>query len=237
MRRHKFLFCLITLTLLFLTGFAIRNYVDQDADKAYTPDNLIRFHVIANSDSSADQNLKLKVRDAVLSALKPDLDRAGTPAEARQTIKKQLDNLEQVARTEVAREGFDYDVSAQYGRFVFPAKTYGSMTLAEGSYPALKLVIGAGEGHNWWCVLFPPLCFVNIANSVATEPDSQDKQDSHDIAAPVLAPGENEDSGKSRVRVKMIEMLDSSKGRMMRVLAPSGTTERSPVTEKNRQKK
>jgi len=221
MVRYKLLICLIALSLLFLTGFAIGNYIDRNADKAYTPGNLIRFHVVANSDSAADQNLKLKVRDVVLSALKPELERARTPVEAQRTVERQLGKLEQVARAEVAREGFRYDVSARFGRYIFPAKTYGTVTLPGGAYPALKVVIGTGAGHNWWCVLFPPLCFVNISNSVVAEPEN----DSHEAAAPVLAP-EGGDSTKTKVRVKMIEMLHSSRTKMIRVLAPAGTAGR-----------
>lgn len=118
--------------------------------------NAVRLHVLANSDSAADQALKCKVRDAILDAT-VDWD-ATTPAEARRLAQESLPRLQAVAEQIVAAEGHDYPVAVEMGRTYFPTRQYDAVTLPAGNYEAVRVLIGAGEGQNWWCVLFPPLC-------------------------------------------------------------------------------
>ena len=121
-------------------------------------DNVVRLHVIANSDSEADQALKLKVRDAVLSAGKELFQACRTREEAIQMIEANRDLLQEAARATVAQEGFDYPVSLSLGLEEYPTKRYDAVCFPSGEYLSLQVVIGEGDGQNWWCVLFPPLC-------------------------------------------------------------------------------
>ena len=137
--------------------------------QAHLAQEVLRFHVLANSDSDADQALKLKVRDSVLGFLEetmPEMDGAsGTAAWMREHI----DDIEAVSRETVAAEGADYPVSAAVTTCWFPDRTYGDLTFPAGNYEALRVEIGAAEGHNWWCVLYPGLCFLDSANAVVPE--------------------------------------------------------------------
>ena len=119
---------------------------------------MIRLHVIAHSDSTEDQALKLQVRDAVLDYATAVLQRSEDMAAAQKELQSQLPRIESIARAAVTAEGYDYGVTASLGQAEFPLKEYDGFSLPAGEYTALRLVIGEGEGQNWWCVVFPPLC-------------------------------------------------------------------------------
>ena len=117
-------------------------------------DALVRLHVIAVSDEAEEQEIKLRVRDSVLAYLEPRLEGADDAAEARELISAELDGIKAAAET--AAEG--RKVSVTLSREYYPTRDYGSFALPAGSYESLRVVLGEGEGHNWWCVVFPPLC-------------------------------------------------------------------------------
>ena len=119
---------------------------------------MIRLHVIANSDTSEDQTLKLQVRDAVLACATDILEQSHDMTDAEEKIRRALPMLEQSAREKVTEEGYDYAVSARLEQTEFPTKEYDGFSLPAGEYLALRVVIGEGAGQNWWCVVFPPLC-------------------------------------------------------------------------------
>ncbi len=122
-------------------------------------DKMLRMHVIANSDSTEDQNLKLKVRDAVLLKGKEIFDGSVTVDEALDKISPHIDMLEVTAKEVIINEGFDYDVQVTVQKEYFKTRTYdNSVTLPAGYYTAVKVVIGEGKGQNWWCIMFPPMC-------------------------------------------------------------------------------
>lgn len=123
---------------------------------------LVRLHVLAVSDDAEEQALKLRVRDAVLDYLRPRLADAESAAEAREILQEELPGVE--AAASAAAEGRSVRVSL--GQEDYPARDYGAFTLPAGRYESLRIVLGAGEGHNWWCVVFPPLCL----EAVETEP-------------------------------------------------------------------
>lgn len=130
-------------------------------------DSLIRIHVLANSDSQADQQLKLQVKDAVVGYLQPQLEQSHSIEESRQIIQDQLSQIAQTATNTLRQAGCSYDVTLQYGHFDFPVKYYGSFSLPAGNYEALRILIGQGKGQNWWCVLFPPMCFTDSNVSIS----------------------------------------------------------------------
>lgn len=123
---------------------------------------LIRFHVIANSDNEKDQNLKLKVRDKVLEYIQPLLKDSKDIEESREILKRENGKILEIAREVIKENGYNYSVESTLSKEYFPVKTYGNITLPQGEYEAYRIMIGTGEGQNWWCVMFPPICFVDI---------------------------------------------------------------------------
>lgn len=124
-------------------------------------DKLIRFHVIANSDTEEDQNLKLKVRDKVIEALSSKLSETKTVDEARNVLEDNIDFVNEVAKEVILDNNYSYNVITMLSKENFPDKVYGNYIFPQGNYEAFRIIIGNGEGHNWWCVMFPPLCFVD----------------------------------------------------------------------------
>ncbi|MGB9792747.1 MAG: stage II sporulation protein R [Thermacetogeniaceae bacterium] len=129
---------------------------------------IIRFRVIAASDRPDDQALKLKVRDAVLELLRPELEKARDERSAAAVIEKALPRIRRVAEETVRKEGQQLPVEVSWGVTEFPTKAYGPVVFPAGRYLALKIVIGEGEGRNWWCVLFPPLCYVDLTRAAGS---------------------------------------------------------------------
>lgn len=119
---------------------------------------LLRLHVVANSDSDADQALKLEVRDAVLDCAAGYLENVSDVRAAEQVLGAHLAELAGAGQAVVREKGYDYAVRASLGTSHFPTKTYDGFALPAGDYRALRVTIGAGEGRNWWCVVFPTLC-------------------------------------------------------------------------------
>lgn len=124
-------------------------------------DDIIRFHVIANSDSDEDQQLKIKVKDALVKSLSPYLKDAKSKDEAECILMDKLPLIKNVAKKTIKDSGFTYSISVSLASTYFPMKVYGDYVFPPGTYQALKVEIGEAKGKNWWCVMFPPLCFVD----------------------------------------------------------------------------
>ena len=161
-------------------------------------EKMLRMHVIANSDSEEDQQLKLKVRDAVLLAGEKVFDGSITATEAKEKITPYIDYLEKIALETIKNEGFDYNVKITVEKEYFSTRTYdNSVTLPAGYYTAVKVIIGEGKGQNWWCVMFPPMC---LPTAVA-ECEISD----------VLTDDETEivtETDKYKFRFKIVEILE-----------------------------
>ena len=121
-------------------------------------DSVLRLHVLANSDSEEDQNLKLKVRDALLESSCELFESCPTREDAILKVNENIEYLEAVAASVIEDEGYTYPVSIELGEEVYPTKSYEGFCFPSGSYVSLQVIIGNGEGQNWWCVLFPPMC-------------------------------------------------------------------------------
>ena len=139
-----------------------------EADCREISDEVFRLHILANSDSEEDQTLKLRVRDRVLKRGDELFNSAKTKEEAQKLTASHLQELADIAADEIADSGYDYPVRAELTRMYFNTRRYASYTLPAGTYDALRLVIGKGEGHNWWCVMYPSLCV-----GVASEQDEK----------------------------------------------------------------
>lgn len=135
---------------------------------------ILRFHVIANSDSKEDQALKLKVRDAVVEYMKSLLEGAEDLEETKGRVAERLADIEELARRIVEKEQAGYPVHAELTECYFPRKSYGDCTFPAGRYEALRICIGKAEGENWWCVLFPNLCFVDSIHAVVPEEQKEE---------------------------------------------------------------
>lgn len=126
---------------------------------------LIRFHVIANSDSVEDQTLKMKIKDAVIQYMKPILNNVDDIETARKVLASSEAEVQKIALDIVHREGYDYSVEVGLQKENFPIKSYGNIVLPAGSYESFQIKLGENKGQNWWCVMFPPLCFVDITRA------------------------------------------------------------------------
>jgi len=216
-RRHN---KLLKLSLLIVpaTVMAVCIIVSSHPGKAGSGlyENLVRLHVVANSDSPEDQQLKRQVRHAVINEMKLMLKDAKDINQAKDVISNYLDRIKEIAREEVVRTGKDYAVNAMLGSFKFPTKAYGDITLPAGNYQALRIVLGEGNGENWWCVLFPPLCFVDATNG--TVPDSL-KQDLKAVLSTedyeiITSMGQDEDI-PIKIKFKIVELFQNSKSKVV----------------------
>lgn len=145
----------------------------QRAEKEEIPAEAIRLRILANSDTDRDQRLKQQVRDEIIKEIGSWAQKPASLEEARKLVRSRLPRLEGIAKQTVYEGGFPYPVKVKYGEVPFPTKLYGDRVYPAGEYEALLITIGEGKGDNWWCVLFPPLCFVDMSNGDAMEePDS-----------------------------------------------------------------
>jgi len=160
---------LIAIISTFL-GFFIFSYISLEAQPVI-PKSSIRLRILANSDNLNDQIVKRRVRDKVISFVKSYLceHKIKDIEEARKFIKNNLTLFKEIAQEIVQESGFFYAVNVTYGRICFPTKIYGYAVYPAGFYEGLLITLGKGKGQNWWCVLFPPLCFVNLNNADALE--------------------------------------------------------------------
>lgn len=136
-------------------------------------DNIFRLHILANSDSEEDQALKLLVRDGILDYMKEINKNSNNKASTIENTKANLDEIKDRCEEILRENGSDYQVSVEIGNFYFPTKYYGNISLPAGNYDALRIKIGEAQGQNWWCSLFPPLCFIDISSGYLSEEDSK----------------------------------------------------------------
>ena len=136
-----------------------------EAAQTQLADHVIRLHVLANSDTQADQDLKLQVRDAVLARTDAILADQDSADQAAALLQAHLDDLAQTAEAEIQAQGYDYPVEVRLEETWFPTRTYENVSLPAGNYLALRVLIGQAEGHNWWCVVFPSLCLTAVTET------------------------------------------------------------------------
>lgn len=206
MKAYALLLCKrIAVCIAFLVIAAIGTYqYSQERLAQELAEKVIRFHVRANSDSKADQDLKLLVRDAVGAYMHRELSGITDAEESREKIQQDLPAIIDTARSTIAEQGYDYPVTAALTQTRFPKKTYGSYTFPAGDYEALQLNIGQGKGKNWWCVMYPNMCFSGSVYEVVDE-------EAKESLKQVLTTEEYEaimDSGNYEVRLKWLSFLD-----------------------------
>ena len=166
-------------------------------------DNVLRLHVLANSDSSEDQALKLEVRDRILEETATLFKDCKSKDEAREAVESSLDKIREIAEQTVREAGYDYGVSVSLGEEEYPTKNYEECCFPAGEYLSLRVMIGEAEGENWWCVLFPPLCLDAAGESreVFAEVGLTDEQYSFIT---------DTDNAQYKVRFKLLEVIEGA---------------------------
>ncbi|MGL5713076.1 MAG: stage II sporulation protein R [Paraclostridium sp.] len=173
-------------------------------------DKLIRFHVLANSDTEEDQDLKLKVRDGIISYLQPKLKESESIEQSEEIILEENDNIKKVGENIIKENGYNYEVDVKLEYANFPAKQYSNIVLPAGEYKALRILIGEAEGKNWWCVMFPPLCFVDENNGVIDkETDEKLKSVLTDEEYKLIAETNSDKTKNVKFKFKIIEIVEA----------------------------
>lgn len=191
------------LLFLYVTVSAISysNAVCQDIS-----DSIFRLHVIANSNSAEDQNLKYIVRDGILEYMNSLTQNVTNKEEIINIVSSHLEDFKKIAQEIVYENNFDYPISVEIGNFEFPTKTYGDISFPAGYYDALRIKIGSASGQNWWCVMFPPLCFIDVSSGIV--PD-----DSKEILESELTEEDYKlisgSSNESKLKFKIVEVLQN----------------------------
>ena len=166
----------ITLILLLFLYTTINAISYVEAVSTDISDSVFRLHVIANSDSNEDQALKYKVRDNLLKYMNNICRNCASKQEAINLVTEHKEEFKQVALDTIKKEGYSYNVKINIGNFEFPTKQYGDISLPAGYYDALRVEIGEAKGRNWWCVMFPSLCFIDVSSGIVPEESKEELQ-------------------------------------------------------------
>lgn len=197
-----FIIFLLFFIYTFICAFSYVNAVSNNISK-----NVLRLHVIANSDTEADQNLKYKVRDEILKYMNSICVNCKTKDEAIQILNDNKEKFEEIALNTIIKEGYNYDVTQKIGNFYFPTKTYGDIVFPAGNYDALRIEIGEAKGKNWWCVMFPSLCFVDISNGIVPDNSKEElKTTLTEEEYSIISSNKNIDI---KIKFKLLELLSS----------------------------
>lgn len=201
-RKILIIFILFIIYILF-SIFSYSNAVSNDIS-----DSVFRLHVIANSDSESDQNLKYRVRDALIDYMNYISKDVSSKEEAIAIANKNIDEFYNIAKKVVFDNGFNYNINIEIGNFSFPTKTYGDISLPSGFYDALKVEIGEAKGQNWWCVMFPSLCFVDVSEGTVPEDSKADLQNNMQEEEYDLI---SSDTLEFKVKFKLVELFENAK--------------------------
>lgn len=196
---------LLLLLLLFIYTFICAlSYVS--AVSTDIQDSVFRLHVIANSDSAEDQNLKYIVRDKILEYINSISSNESSKEDVINLAKENINEIQKIAENTINENGYNYLVKLNIGNFAFPTKTYGDISFPAGFYDALKIEIGEAKGQNWWCVMFPPLCFVDVTSGIVPE-------ESKEVIKENLSEEEynllSEDSNDINFKFRIVEMFQN----------------------------
>ena len=202
LKRFLIIFLLFIVYIL-LSVFSYSNAVSAGISKS-----VFRLHVVANSNSSEDQNLKYLVRDALIEYMNSICENISSKEDAIKIAKENKDEFYNIAKKVITDNGFNYDVNIDIGNFSFPTKNYGDISLPAGFYDALKVEIGSSTGQNWWCVMFPSLCFVDVSNGIVPEESKENLQDNMQEEEYNLI---SSDTIEFKLKFKLVELFENAK--------------------------
>lgn len=198
------MFIILTFLLFIYTTICAVSYAQNiSTDIA---NSVFRLHVIANSDSQEDQNLKYKVRDNLLSYMNKICKNAQSKSDAIEIAKKHENDFKNIALETIKNEGYSYNVKINIGNFEFPTKHYGDISLPAGYYDALRVEIGEAKGQNWWCVMFPPLCFVDVSSGIVPE-DSKEMLENN-LSEEEFALVSDKSNAEIQFKFKLLELFN-----------------------------
>jgi stage II sporulation protein R len=174
--------------------------------------NMIRLHIVANSDSKTDQDIKYLIRDEIVNHMVKKTDELKSKEDAKAYIQGHTYELETIANRVIANSGLTYTTEVSYGKYPFPSKRYNNLILPAGYYDSVKIDIGKAEGENWWCVMFPPLCFVEETKGEMPEEyfDMLKNELSEDEMGIIMAASDSEEI-PVEIRFKIVELFQQSK--------------------------
>ena len=198
--KRLLILCIICIAVMFVVNFL----PVHGEEEIYS--SVVRLHVLANSDSEEDQSLKLLVRDEILSLTSPILKECKSREEAEQRLTQIMPDIKARAEQVIAREGYSYSVDVLLGEEHYPTKEYESCTFPEGDYTSLRVIIGDGEGQNWWCCLFPPLC---LSSATDNSDDNEDACISVGLTGEQYKVITETDTPKYKVRFKILEVIQN----------------------------
>ncbi|RXZ83412.1 stage II sporulation protein R [Paenibacillaceae bacterium] len=204
-KSYAYLFFVLVVLLMSWEGHRI----DAAVIEGGIPQESIRLRILANSDSPQDQAVKRHVRDAIVAELAAWVDGPQTIEEARANMQARLPELEALVAKELQDRGFQYTSKVELGVVDFPTKMYGSRVYPAGDYEALRVSLGNAEGQNWWCVLFPPLCFVDAMSGEATAAPQADSEAVVAVSADAAADAGTEDAQAPQMKFFLWELLES----------------------------
>ena len=205
MKHLKQYLIIVLLLIIYILVYSI-SYANSTISNL--SNNLFRLHVIANSDSEEDQNLKYAVRDNLISYMNTICKDTTSKEDAVKIANNHINDFYMIAKNTIKKNGYNYDIKISIGNYPFPTKTYGDISLPAGYYDALKVEIGEAKGRNWWCVMFPTLCFVDISNGVIPEDSKQDLQNNLSQENYNLISAGNTEY---KFKFKIVELFENSK--------------------------
>ncbi len=202
----RFIILLFLLTaFVFFSAYSYVEAISSDLSSS-----VFRLHVIANSDSEEDQNLKYKVRDALLVHMNSLCSSVSSKEEAMSIAQDHIEEFNEIAVNVIKQNGYNYDVNITIGKCDFPTKQYGDVSLPAGNYDALRVQIGTASGRNWWCVMFPPLCFVDVSSGVVPESSKEILHDNMSDEEYNLIT-DTSDSSELNFKFKLVELFENWK--------------------------
>ena len=205
MKKLKKFLIIFTLFIVYLF-FCIFSY--SNAVSKNISDSVFRLHVIANSNTQEDQNLKYAVRDELIKYMNIICKDISSKEEAIKIAKQNKEEFYNIAKKVINNNGFDYDINIEIGNFSFPTKSYGDVSLPAGFYDALKVEIGSSSGQNWWCVMFPSLCFVDVSEGFVPQESKENLQDNLSQENYNII---TSDSLDFKLKFKLVELFENAK--------------------------
>ena len=198
MKREAIIFLFLSISLLFSSIQPSVGY--RQLESSVIPDDAIRLRILANSNSQQDQEIKRQIRDAVRAEIESWVENYRSVEKARKVINSHLPEIKEIVANELKKAGLNITFSVQLGTFSFPTKLYGSFIYPAGDYEAVLITLGEGLGANWWCVLFPPLCFIDIDSGEAIKEDDHNKD---------LPAEEKEESNDPEIKFFIVDLLSN----------------------------
>ena len=204
MKNQKLKSFILLASLLFLYVFvSAQSYATAVSENLSNA--VFRLHVIANSDTDEDQSLKLKVRDALLNYMNNICSNCSTKEEAISIATAHKEDFQKIAEQTIKDNGYNYSVKININNFYFPTKNYGDISLPAGMYDALRVEIGEAKGQNWWCVMFPSLCFIDISSGIVDDESKENLEENLETESYTIISDNTNSSIK--LKFKLIEFF------------------------------